>query len=106
MSLVEIGRIPWRHDGEHLGAVRGGPGAGDPEGRRVGGDLCAAWKGGRSLSCCDPGCEQLQVEVSAWFLSRDFHDLCEEEKRSFGRRWLKCCSFSGEGLDQREKQAW
>lgn len=46
MSLVEIGRIPWRHDGEHLGAVRGSPGAGDPEGRRVGGDLCARMEAG------------------------------------------------------------
>lgn len=39
VSLVEIGRIPWRHHVEHLGAVRDSPEAGDPEGRRVGGDL-------------------------------------------------------------------
>ena len=39
MSLVEIGRIPWRHDVEHLGTVRDSPEAGDPEGTRVGGDL-------------------------------------------------------------------
>jgi len=39
VSLVEIGRIPRRHDVEHLGAVRDSPEAGDPEGRRVGGDL-------------------------------------------------------------------
>lgn len=30
----------------------------------MGGDLCARMEAGRSLSCCDPGCEQLQVEVS------------------------------------------
>lgn len=45
--------------------------------RRSGG-TCPAVTQGVSSS-------QLQVEVSAWFLSRDSHDLCEEEKRSFGR---------------------
>ena len=47
-----------------------------PHGR--GGGTCLTMTQGMSSS-------QLQVEVSAWFLSCDFHDLSEEEKRSFGR---------------------
>lgn len=40
-----MGRIPWRHDVEHLGAVRDSPEASDPEGRRAGGDLLAHVEG-------------------------------------------------------------
>lgn len=63
MSLVEIGRIPWRHGGEHC-RQWGSQELVTLKGEKVGGDLCAAWKG-RSLSCCDPGCEQLQVKEVA-----------------------------------------